>query len=170
MWLTIVGSQRKSYTVTKDADSSLDTDPGLCLAIGFTDPILPSDCSKPFSPKFRSPSTRLLDCWSFQLPYPESWALMLNIFGPCRPLLPVSWVPTGPVWYSHQNRQRKTFQTIGRCLKYVEGKNLSDSGGHSKHTEWPAHLNLYIYIYIYLYTDTLMHIIVTQTSVDFTWS
>ena len=25
------------------------------------------------------------------------------------------------------------------CLKDVEDKNPSDSGGHSKHTEWPTH-------------------------------
>ena len=55
--VAIVGTWQKSWTATKDADSSFHSNPGLCLAIAFTDLMLPSDGLIPFS----TPSLRL-DC------------------------------------------------------------------------------------------------------------
>ena len=50
----------KLPTVTKNADSSLCSDPDLCLATALSDLILPSDCSRPISPESLSPTTRVL--------------------------------------------------------------------------------------------------------------
>ena len=63
----ICGSRRNSAKILKKVDSSLRSDPSICLAIAFTDPMLPSDCSRPFFPGFLPTTTRHLDCWSLRL-------------------------------------------------------------------------------------------------------
>ena len=65
--MAIARTQRKSNTATTAINPFLRSDPGLCWAITFIDPMMPSDCSRPFSPKSLSKTPRLLDSFSIWL-------------------------------------------------------------------------------------------------------
>ena len=62
VYVAIAITLQKAWTATKNADSSLCSDHILYLAITFTDPVLLSNCSRPFSPGCLSSTAWLLNC------------------------------------------------------------------------------------------------------------
>ena len=116
---------------------------GLCLTIGFTGPMLPSDCSRPFSSEYLSPTSWLLVYWSLRL---CDWQAP-------RPGLewPKSLVLTGLVG-SHRSSSlcglRAKVDNL-TLLKDPKDEISFLATYQQTHTQTP----LYIYIYIYIYMD-----------------
>ena len=142
--MAIARTQQKSYTATKDADSSTHRLP--CSVSSFCTPYCPLTALNP----------RLRDYWPALTLYFVILLLTLQ--------LPVLQVHTGTAlcMIFMLKCTKGSLETFWPYFK----DTADNSASHPQHTETHAHIHTYVYIYIYVHTQMNVHYCATSGVMD----